>query len=157
MIKSFADSRMITRCSRNKEAVLANLMCYSPTLPGGQQAAGPLPLAQEHFQAGPKAWSILVTVLVQTPPSLCVISVPPAPFVPLQCLVSYPNRDPFITDTDCISGCLLTISLVSLELLPDLSVGGGLTPGFSQGRWGHLRHRTEHPGSGGPTSLTVPS
>lgn len=71
MIKSFAGSRMITRC-RNKEAVLANLMCYSPLCRSGQQAAGPLPLAQEHFQAS------LVnpgSVLVQTPPSLCVISV----------------------------------------------------------------------------------
>lgn len=72
MIKSFADSRMITRC-REQKGLLGKFNVLQSPLPGGQQAAGPLPLAQEHFQAS------LVnpgSVLVQSPPSLCVISVP---------------------------------------------------------------------------------
>lgn len=136
MIKSFADSRMITRCKEQRGRLGKSNVLQSP-LPGGQQAAGPLPLAQEHSQAS------LVnpgSVLVQTPPSLCVISVP----LPLPQAHSTHVLGKLQTET--LSSLTLTtfqvvycpFPLCHLSCSQTSLWGGGLTPGVLPGTLGSL-------------------
>ena len=155
MIKSFADSRVITRCRWERGCLGKSNVLQSP-LPGGQQAASPLPLAWEHSQAS------LVdpcSVLVQTPPSLCIITVPP----PLPQAHSTHVLGKLQTET-LSSLILTTFQVVFVDRFPCVTwaaprplrgwVASHLE--LSQGRWHHLRCRTEHPRDWGSHFLNSP-
>ena len=143
--------------SGNKEAMLANRMSYSPLY---CVASRPLVPSLWPENIPRLAWSILVPASSRLQPSLCITTVSPPPPQAHSTHVLGKLQSETLSSLILLHFrlYLLTVPLVSLELLPEISIG----------RWPHTWSSARDagvtwgielstPGSGGPTSLMVPS